>query len=155
MKAKKIWEKILSPDEKIEYEFSLGKRYINFARFCWIILGIPLLFLFGVGIIFILFGLFWGWYLRRSNNYALTNKRILILKGWLSTHLISIEYDMITDIRVFQPFFEKMIFNTGKIVINTAGTDRPEIILTKIENPYQVKQKLYTLSEKDEIYEKV
>ena len=143
-----IWNKILSPGEEIKFEFSLGKRYICLAKVFFSVLGIPLLFFYGLGIIFILFGTFWAWYLRRSNNYAFTNRRILILKGWLSTNLTSIDYDKITDVRVEQPFFDRVFLKTGILIINTAGTTAQEIILTLIENPYQVKQKLDEIREK-------
>ncbi|KPJ71317.1 hypothetical protein AMJ50_02365 [Parcubacteria bacterium DG_74_3] len=139
---KRIWQRILSPEEKIKFEFSLGKRYIAIARNFWIVLGIPLLFLYRIGIVFIITGFLWGWYLRRANNYAFTNKRVLVLKGWLSTNLISVDYSKITDVRIEEPFFERLFFKTGKLVINTAGTDLPEIQLINIENPYEVKKKL-------------
>jgi len=146
MATNKIWDKILIPGEEIKFEFSLGKRYLNLVRNGCIFLGVPLLLLFGLGIFLILFGIFWSWYLRRANNYAFTNKRLLVLKGWLSTHLISIDYDKITDVRVQQPFGERVIFNTGTLIINTAGTAAPEVILTNIEDPYQVKQKLHSIA---------
>jgi len=136
------WENLLSPGEEIKFEFSLGKRYINLSRNFWIIVGIPFLFFYGLGIIFILVGLFWAWYLRRANNFAFTNKRVLVLKGWLSTRLTSIDYDKITDLKIEQHFFERTIFNAGSLIINTAGTPFHEVILTNIENPYQVKQEL-------------
>jgi uncharacterized membrane protein YdbT with pleckstrin-like domain len=142
MTTKDIWAKVLSPDEKIKYEFSLGKRLISLQRNGWILLGILFLPLYGFGVVFIITGFLWGWYLRRANNYALTDKRILVLRGWLSTHLTSVDYDKITDIRVKQPFSERVIFNTGSLIINTAGTASPEIILGNIENPYEVKKKI-------------
>jgi len=148
MTVKHIWEKVLSPEEEIKFEFSLGKRYISFARNFWIVLGVPLLLLYGLGIIFIVAGFLWGWYLRRANNYALTNKRILVLKGWLSTHLTSVDYNKITDVKIKQPFFERTVFDTGSLIINTAGSDLPEIILNNIENPYQIKKKLDEIKEK-------
>jgi len=157
MSTKYLWDKILSPGEEIKFEFSLGKRYIILARIFWIILGIPLLFFYGLGVIFILFGFFlilfgffWGWYLRRANNYAFTNRRILVLKGWLSTNLTSVDFNQITDVRVEQSFFDKVIFKTGNLIINTAGTPFPEIVLTIIENPFQTKQKLDEIREKPE-----
>ena len=136
------WENLLTPGEEIKFEFSLGKRYIFLSSKFWVLLGIPFLFFYGIGIIFILTGLFWGWYLRRSNNFIFTNKRLVILRGWLSTRLNSIHYNRITDIKVRQPFFERMIFNTGTFKVSTAGTAVREVILLHIENPHQVKRKL-------------
>ena len=147
-----IWNKIISPGEEVKFEFSLGKRYISLAKVFLIGLGIPLLFFHGLGMILIFFGFFWALYLRRSNNYAFTNRRILVLRGWLSTNLTSIDYDKITDVRVEQSFFDKVIFKTGNLIINTAGTPFPEIILTFIENPYEIKQELDEIREKVKIF---
>jgi len=147
--TKNIWDKVLSPGEEIQFEFSLGSRYINLARGAWIGLGIPLLLLYGFGVIFIIFGLFWGWYLRRANNYAFTQKRVLVLKGWLSSDLTSVDYDKITDVRVEESFFDRTVFKTGCLNIDTAGTEFQGIVLCNIENPYGIKKKL------DEIREKI
>jgi len=167
MLTKKIWDKILSPGEEIKFEFSLGKKYLNYIRYGWIGFGVLFLIfglifsgspsLFGkifssilifAGIILFLIGFFWTWYLKRSNNFAFTQKRILILRGWLSTQLISIDYDKITDIKVEQSFFEKLAFNTGSLIIDTAGTNLPEVILINIEDPYETKKKLDEIREK-------
>jgi uncharacterized membrane protein YdbT with pleckstrin-like domain len=67
---------------------------------------------------------------------------VLIHKGWLSTRLVSVDYDKITDIEVVQPFLEKLIFKTGGLAINTAGTGGREIVLNHIENPFEIKKKL-------------
>ena len=172
---KQIWDKILSPGEEIKFEFGLGKKYMNYIKSVWIGAGILILF-FGLilsgkpstilrifslililfGIIFIIIGFVWGWYLKRANNFAFTNKRILILRGWLSTQLTSIDYEKITDIKAEQEFFEKIAFNTGTLTIDTAGTNFPEVILTDIENPYEIKKKLDEIRDNlREKYEKV
>lgn len=141
MKYEKIWRKVLAPNEEIKYEFSIGKKY----RYFWLILLsiIGLITITFGGIFLILFALFYfGWYLKVANAYAFTNKRVLVHKGWLSTHLISIDYDKITDITVREPFIDRLITKTGHLVINTAGTGFPELILIHIETPYEVKKKL-------------
>ena len=112
MSTSKIWDKILSPGEEIKFEFSLGNRYVNVAKYALIILGIPLLFLYGLGVIFIIGGFVWGWYLKRANNYAFTNKRVLVLKGWLSTHLTSVDYDKIT---IFKESVKKFVSSPEEI----------------------------------------
>lgn len=161
MFTKKIWDKVLSPGEEVKFEFSLGEKYLSYFKYGWVSFGflfliLGLIFLgkpsslfkiFGlvlilVGATLIAIGFLGAWYLKRANNFAFTQKRILILRGWLSTQLVSIDYDKITNIKVEQNFFEKLVFNTGKLIIDTAGTDLPEVILTNIENPYQIKKKL-------------
>lgn len=164
----KIWKKILGPEEKIEIEFTLGKRYLDaiqygwffFSLFCFLLSSFFLknpyfIFQFLSKILFIatffslLNSFFLPWYLRRSNNVAFTTRKILIVRGWLSTKLISIDFDQITDIKVEQNFFEKIAFDTGNLIINTAGTPFPEVTIYHIEDPYKIKVKL------DEIRKKI
>lgn len=160
--APKIWEKILTSQEKIEFEFKLGKNYLDMVRLFFIFNAFLSLIIFSifcfktknfVGNIFsyILFfvgnfsfflSFFVPWYLKKSNNFALTNQRILILRGWLSNQLISVDYDKITDIKVEQNFFEKIFLNTGSVIINTAGSPFPEIVLVNVENPFEIKRKI-------------
>ena len=151
MTRKNILKKILKPKEKIIKEFSLGKRYILFIQtittiVCLIFLPIswiisPLFFFFVIVLISFLV-IFVGWYLRRANIYLLTDKRILIHRGWLSTQLISVDYEKITDIKVFETFVEKIFLETGAIFINTAGTPYHEIKLLHIKKPYNLKKKI-------------
>lgn len=147
----KIWEKTLGEGEKVEYEFSIGGRYRVFMILFWLVLSLPLLlvlsflefFIFGLGIITFFTALFYyGFYVKKANAYAFTNKRMLIHKGWLSTSLISIDYQKITDTFVSEPFFDKLFTHTGSLTVNTAGTSGPEVVLKHIETPYEVKKKL-------------
>jgi len=142
MSVKKDWDNILNSSEQIKYEFSLGDKYVKFVKIILVALGIPLLFLYGLGLIFIALGFFLGWYLKKAHSYAFTGKRVLVHKGWLSTHLTCVDFDKITDIKVEQPFLDKVIYKTGTLAINTAGTGQHEIVLSHIENPYEIKKKL-------------
>lgn len=144
MTDKNIWAKILSPNEEIKYEFSIGDRYLKIGLIAGCMLGVILLFLVSwFGIVFILIiGFYYGWYLKKANKYAFTNKRVLIHRGWLSTKLISVDYGKITDIEVQEPFLDKWLYETGSLSINTAGTTLKEVVLKYIENPYEIKKKL-------------
>lgn len=160
---KNVVEKIINPNEKIRYQFSLGKRYLKIMKIATIIIGAAILLLIGISlvhllelnttiIILIIGGLFillagishfwFGWFLKRSNIYLITDKRILIHKGWLSSNLKSIRHSQITDINVIKPFFDKIIFKTGTLKINTAGSDTYETALCHIENPFEIKLKI-------------
>ena len=137
MNYEKIWNKTLSSDEKVEYEFSIGGRYIKFGLIIWGIISLPFLFAAGFGILIFLIALFYyGFYLKVANAYAFTNKRVLIHRGWLSTNTTSIDYSKITDVHIQEPFFDRIITHTGHIAINTAGTTLHEVILKHIESPY-------------------
>lgn len=149
MKYEKIWEKTLGSDEKVEIEFSIGDRYRKFGLILWGIISLPLLFAMGSGIFVFLIALFYyGYYLKVANAYAFTNKRVLIHRGWLSTHTISVDYSKITDVHITEPFFDRLITHTGNIAINTAGTTTDQIMLKRINAPYEVKKKLDILKDK-------
>lgn len=149
MDNKKIWDKTLSDNEKVEFEFSIGKRYIKAWLIIWGVISFPFLFAFGMGIIIFLIALFYyGYYLKVSNVYAFTNKRVLIHRGWLSTHTTSIDYNKITDVHIREPFFDRVITHTGGIAINTAGSGGLEVILRNIESPYEIKKQLDKLKDK-------
>lgn len=148
MKYEKIWQKTLSSNEKVEFEFSIGDRYRKFGLIIWAIISLPFLFASGIGIFIFLIALFYyGFYLKAANAYAFTNKRVLIHRGWLSTNTISIDYSKITDVHVQEPFLDKIITHTGNLAINTAGTTFHEVILKHIKSPYEVKKQLDSLKD--------
>ena len=145
MKYEKIWFKVLGADEKVEYEFSVGDRYRKFHLIMWGFISFLWCFItsFSTGIfIFLAAWFYYGFYLRISNAYAFTNKRVLIHKGWLSTRAISIDYAKITDIAVKEPFSDRVLTHTGHLTVNTAGTPLSEGVFKHIESPYEVKKHL-------------
>ncbi len=159
--TKKILEKVLSPSEKVKYQFSIGDKYLKtkkiamicFGSLIFFIIGSILIYLFKnyemliIAIIvifwvfFVLFSFFYfGWYLKRANIYLITNKRIIIHKGWFCTRVVSVDFIQITDVKVIKPFIEKIIYKTGTLKINTAGMEIHPIILHHIENPFDIKR---------------
>ncbi len=146
MNYEKIWQKTLGSDEKTEYEFSTGDKYIKFQLIVWGILCLPLLLALGLGLfVFLIILFYWGFYQRAANAFAFTNKRVLVHRGWLSTHTISVDYSKITDIHVIEPFFDRVLTHTGNIAIVTAGTTTDQIVLQHISDPYEMKKKLDAL----------
>ncbi len=161
--VKKVLEKILNPNEEIKYQFSFGERYLNITKIVTIVIGSFILLLLGLfvlpmleigaiviviiigGFLGLLIGFsffYFGWYLKRANIYIITNRRVLIHRGWLSTRLISADFQQISDIKVVQPFIDRVIYRTGILKINTAGMEAHPIILSHIERPYKIKRKL-------------
>jgi uncharacterized membrane protein YdbT with pleckstrin-like domain len=144
MEYERTWKKTLGPNESVKHEFSIGKRYRMAGLIIWCVIGA--LFLFGLaplGIFIILVAAFYyGFYLKAANAYAFTEHRVLVHRGWLSTKMISTDYSKITDVTVHEPFFSRILFHTGKIEIDTAGTNRQDVVLNHIEHPYEVKKKL-------------
>jgi len=158
------WKKFLSEGEKIVFEFSLAKKYLAFLRFQWMgysflllfvsffcfkskILGY--LFLF-ISFLFFIISLWVPWYLKKSNQFVLTDKRFLAKRGWLNVNLTSIPYSKITDISASQTFWEKNLFDCGKILVDTAGSPGPELVLEKIEDPFLIKAKIDEISSKED-----
>ncbi|MBU3934362.1 PH domain-containing protein [Patescibacteria group bacterium] len=153
MKYEKVWKKVLNPDEKVEYEFSISERYRKFMMVFLIIIIIPLLFLdsstrivFVFAVLAVLF--YFGFYVKIANAYAFTNKRVLIYQGWIATGIVSIDYAKITDITAEEPFFEIIVTKSGTLSINTAGSPQPEVVLKHIDAPYEIKKKLDLLKDK-------
>ena len=149
MRYDKIWGKILGSDEKVEVEFSIGDTYRKFGLIVWGIISLPLIFAFGLGIITFLIALFYyNYYLKVANAYAFTNKRVLVHRGWLSTHTISVDYAKITDIHITEPFLDRIITHTGNIAIITAGSTLDQAVLRHVQSPYEIKKQLDILKDK-------
>lgn len=141
-----IWKKTLGPNESVKYEFTVGKRYRKVLLIIWIVIG-GIFSLTGAGAFFgipiiLIAAFYYGFYLKTANAYAFTDHRVLVHLGWLSTRLISTEYQKITDVTVHEPFFSRVFFHVGSLAINTAGTSSEEIVLKNVEKPYEVKKKL-------------
>lgn len=84
-------------------------------------------------------------YLRLSNNYYLTNKRLIVRYGFLNIDIKTVEYNRITDMETKQNFFERFISFSGDITVNTAGGDEMEIELYNIDSPTELKAIINTL----------
>lgn len=170
---KKKLSKLLSSGEQVVYVTGIGRRY--FYLNLLIMLFIPLIFtyiavfmFFGIielpnysylkyfGVIpFFLLIYFTPKYsrlirLRQSFIYALTNRRFLIVRGIFSRKIVTAPLTAITHVTVEQSFFQRFIFNTGDLVIITAGFDQREIVIENIGNPLEFKIMIEELTEKIE-----
>lgn len=157
--ANKTWANILEEGEEIKWEFSVGKKYrllqglkiaipgilFIFVGFLGMLFSFFFIGLVGLGISLIAFGWFDYWYLRKANNFAFTNRRILCKRGWLGTRLTAARYKKVTHVEVEQPFWDKVITNTGHFRIDTAGISGTEIIFSNIEDPYFIRGKMEEL----------
>ncbi len=139
------WNKVLTRGEEIKLDFGPGEKYLHRGFLIGMSLGILTAILI-IGIFFLLYTLFYfKFYLSQAFRYAFTNKRVLIHQGWLSRNLTSVDFNKITDIQVRDNVIEKWLFNTGAIIINTAGTGQAEVLIDKVENPHAIKQRLENL----------
>jgi uncharacterized membrane protein YdbT with pleckstrin-like domain len=139
-KKKYLWEKVLAPDEKLLAEYTISSKLRKFTAITFGILGILTIFIF-VGIIFLAIAAYW-WFLSESKySYGITNKRILLHEGIISSKLVSVKFEKITDVSVSQSITDKM-FGVGSIKYNTAGGGSHEIIMQYIENPFEAKRNI-------------
>ncbi|MGV8171995.1 MAG: PH domain-containing protein [Candidatus Woesearchaeota archaeon] len=76
-----------------------------------------------------------------SSAYALTDARVMISEGIFTEKSMSCVYSNITNLGLRQSFFDK-VMNTGTISIDTAGSDRMELLLKKISGPFDVKKRI-------------
>ena len=139
----KVWRKILGENEEIKHEFSVGDRYRLFGVIGGLIFTITLVgAIVGIPLI-----IYYGWYLKRAHRYCFTDKRILIHRGWLSTNLNSVDYDRISEVKVVEPFLDRVLFKTGYIGISTPGTALREVVLKHVDSPYELKKQLDKIRE--------
>lgn len=149
MQYEDIWRKMLAEGERVEYEFSISGRYLMYRFIFWVIIGLIVwstLEEFMTGAVIVAIAAFYYlFYKKKANAYALTGKRVVAHNGWLSTHTTSVDYDKITDVRVEEPFIDKLVTKTGNFAIVTAGTGSQPIVFKHVDSPYELKKKLDTL----------
>lgn len=93
-----------------------------------IVLGIPLLFLYGLGLL-----LWLAAYLRyRSTELAFTNKRVIAKFGFIRRATIELNLSRIESVQVVQGLLGRM-FNFGTLVISGAGN--PQAPIPGISDP--------------------
>lgn len=132
-------EKLLGDDERVVVVTSIGERYfwLHFAfilPFALVFIGIPKL----------------GQLIRmkQSYTYALTNRRFLIVRGIFSRKIVTAPLTAITHVTIEQSVLQRFLFNTGHLVIITAGFDQREIVIENIGNPVQFKIMIEDLTRK-------
>lgn len=76
---------------------------------------------------------------RQSHIYVVTDRRILIITGIFSRKVVTAPLDRITHITIDQSFIQRMLYNTGHLMIITAGFDQREIVVEHIANPIKFK----------------
>lgn len=138
---KKRLSKLLGPKEKIILVTSIGTRYfwINFITLLplsFLIIGLPKLARLVR--------------MRQSYTYILTNRRFLIIRGIFSRKIVTAPLTAITHVTIEQSVAQRFLFNTGHLVIITAGFDQREIVIEHIGNPVGFKILIEDLTRKIE-----
>jgi membrane protein YdbS with pleckstrin-like domain len=141
----RIWAKVVGDGEGVRHAFSVSGRYRRARVLVYGVggalffvasalaglvlftseegrLGLPTYALLVSLAIFLPALFYYGFYLRVARAYALTNERVLVRKGWLSTNTVRVDYHKITDVAVSEDCFERLFAtNTGTLSVNTAG----------------------------------
>ena len=138
---KKQLQKLLGSGEEVVYVTSIGDRYfwINFITMlpvAFLLIGMPRLSRLIRQ--------------RQSFTYALTNRRFMIIRGIFSRKIVTAPLTAITHVTIEQSFFQRFLFNTGHLVIITAGFDQREIVIENIGNPVEFKIMIEELTRKIE-----
>lgn len=170
---KKRLSKFLSKGEEVVYVTGIGKRYFYLNLIYQLVIPLALTYV----AIFMIFDIIkipnYGWLkylgiipfiilvvntpkythlirMKQSFTYALTNRRFLIIRGLFSRKIVTAPLTAITHVTVEQSFFQRFIYNTGHLVIITAGFDQREIVIENIGNPLEFKILIEELTEKIE-----
>lgn len=161
-KDKKIFAPFLAEDEELIVATGLGMLYLRsifiiglawpgfIFLFCLLglayFLKLDLMMGFVIGVIFATLVAFFKMHIAyHSNRYLLTTRRVIIKKGVLAVKLTAALYDKITHIEVNQSLLDKLLMHHGTIVINTAGSNKDELVLKYIDYPIEFKNLLERL----------
>lgn len=162
LQQKKAFAPYLSEDEELILVTGLSAAYLRnkfimYLLFPGIIFGIlgftAVYFIYNnlpaaliTGLVgMILIGLLKVIHLNRANRYLLTTRRVMIKKGIFGVKLTAALYDKITHIEVDQGFIDRVLLHHGSIIINTAGSNKDEIVLKFVDYPIELKNLLERL----------
>ena len=87
-----------------------------FSNFGLILLGILTVWIFGLGLIFILIAV----YRVHSTEYFVSDRRIFIRYGWFSRKIFDLKSEWITNVSISQSFWGR-VADYGDITVSTPG----------------------------------
>ena len=161
-KQKKSFSSYLAEDEELVLVTGLSRAYLRnklimYSLFPGVIFGLVgggVGYLLGLeklwiaivaGLCMILAAAIKTLHLYHSNRYLLTTRRVMIKQGLFSVKLTAALFDKITHIEVDQSFVDRMLLHHGNVIINTAGSNKNELILAYIDYPIEIKNLLERL----------
>lgn len=159
---KKHYARFLAEDEELVVVTGFSRIYLRQKFIIYLALPGAIFILGGLGLGYWLqiqpgYGLLIGlllaaliaflrtYWINLANKYILTTRRVIIKTGLFTNKLSSALYDKITHIEVEQGFIDRLFLNHGKIIINTAGSNKDELVLKYVESPIQFKNLLERL----------
>jgi uncharacterized membrane protein YdbT with pleckstrin-like domain len=161
-KDKKYFAKFLAEDEELILVTGYGATYLRQKFIVAILLPGGVFLIAGLAFAYVYkfnlgYGLGVGFlvsllsaYLRtmhvyNAHRYLLTTRRVIIKIGVFNVKLTSALYDKITHMEVDQGFLDRVLMHHGKLIINTAGMNKAEIVLDFIDSPVEFKNLLERL----------
>lgn len=154
--------KFLAEDEELILVTGLSQMYLNRVFSLSLLYPGAILMLVGLGIAYfgkynlgygllagLILALFYALFktilTHYANRYLLTTRRVIIKKGVFAVKLTTALFDKITHIEVDQSFIDRALLKHGTIIINTAGSNKDEIIVRYISSPIEFKNILERL----------
>lgn len=161
-KEKKEFASLLSEDEELIIATGFGKTYMRsifIIAWLWpgllgLGLGLGWAYYFGyemtlgliVGLVLLLlFAIARTLHTYHAHRYLLTTRRVIVKDGVFAINVASALYDKITHIEVHQSFWDKILMHYGTIKVNTAGTNKDELVLKYVDYPIELKNVLERL----------
>ena len=74
-------------------------------------------------------------------RYVLTDKKLIIRKGFLNIKEESIELYKIIDVSMFLPITQR-IFGCGTLMVSSKDSTAPMVNLSQVKNPYEIHRQL-------------
>lgn len=162
LSEKERFKKYLAEDEELVMAVGVSLAYLSQVAAMAMVFPGVLLMLLAVLIAYfdkidIAYGLLVGLFLaitvgivraiifHHGRRYLLTTRRVVLKKGFFMVDLTSALYDKITHIEVIQSFVDRFLLHHGKVIINTAGMSKNEIVLPYIDHPIEFKNILERL----------
>jgi uncharacterized membrane protein YdbT with pleckstrin-like domain len=117
--------------ERVQWEQSRSWREYFWA----FALALPLMLLYGLGLIIVL----WVLYDHFSRRYLVTDSRVSVRLGLLSHHVSEIDILDIRDIQMRQSLWQR-ILGTGDLFFGSAGRPEDEVVFEGVKHPAKVKE---------------
>ncbi len=130
-------EKTLSDDEQIIYQAKYHWLYTATAIFALLVLGLVV----GIGLIIFLYMMMNKW----TTEIAITNKRLVYKRGWISRKTDEIGLSKLEEINFDQSVLGR-IFGYGNVVAH--GTGSGTLTLPTIDNPLQFRKEIENVKSK-------
>ena len=82
-----------------------------------LILAVPTL-----GFTVVMAGLVWLYYRLTRIEWILTDRRLIVVRGWLTREAKTVSLDKINEVNYRRSFWDRVLFATGTVVIESAAT---------------------------------